>query len=178
MGGSTQSSPVLTIFLNVCFRWPTELAKNDYAPTTIKVMLLNVSAFVNHFRVFHSEISGLASNKLDCIMLQLKQLTRDNARALLSHQQKAKRKKSSLIRPSTDLQAFMHKANRKIPRVMDGCHAEPTLKLYRLLQGYISGYLAILTGHRPIVFCNMTKSDLIEAENDQLNRTVVWVSPG
>lgn len=139
-------------------------------------MLLNAAAFVNHVKVFHSELAGLSSSRLDCILMQIRRLTHDNARALLSHQQRAKRKKSSLLRPSADLKSFMHKADDKIPTLMDCINTEPTTKLYRLLQGYVSGYLAVLTGHRPIVFCNMTKADLREAEKDQDNRTVVWVS--
>ncbi|KAG9259461.1 hypothetical protein AMEX_G27981 [Astyanax mexicanus] len=157
-------------------QWPADLAHKGYAPTSIKVMLLNASAFVNHFKAFHLEISGLSSNKLERILLQLRRLSRDNTRAVLSHRQRAKRKKSESLQTSTELQSFIRKAERNLPRVMDDIRTKPTSKLYRIAQGYVAGYLAVLTGHRPIVFCNITKADLLEAEKDPLGRTLVWVA--
>ncbi|KAG9273604.1 hypothetical protein AMEX_G12783 [Astyanax mexicanus] len=159
-------------------QWPADLAHKGYAPTSIKVMLLNASAFVNHFKAFHLEISGLSSNKLERILLHLRRLSRDNTRAVLSHRQRAKRKKSESLQTSTELQSFIRNAERNLPRVMDDNRTKPTSKLYRIAQGYVAGYLAVLSGHRPIVFCNITKADLLEAEKDPLGRTLVWVSTG
>ncbi|KAL7859002.1 hypothetical protein SRHO_G00141490 [Serrasalmus rhombeus] len=45
----------------------------------------------------------------------------------------------------------------------------------RLLHGYLSGYLAIVSGHRPIVFLNLRKSHLDQADVDKQKRALVWV---
>ena len=36
--------------------------------------------------------------------------------------------------------------------------------VHGMLMGYIMGYLAILTGHRAVVFINMTKENVINCE--------------
>lgn len=155
--------------------WPIDLAQAGYAPTTIKCMLLNASAFMEHCRVFHLESAGLSERNIEMIKFQLRRLMRDNSRTLLGHQQAAKRRKSGLLRSSMDLNRFKRKAEAKVPVLLDAIQSRATATLYRQLQGYLAGYLAIITGHRPSVFCNMTKADLLQAEKDSLQRTVVWV---
>ena len=44
-----------------------------------------------------------------------------------------------------------------------------------LVQGYITGYLAIITGHRPVVFNSLKKKEVLEAEHEG-EGYVVWVS--
>ncbi|KAL6455543.1 hypothetical protein MHYP_G00353940 [Metynnis hypsauchen] len=51
----------------------------------------------------------------------------------------------------------------------------PRVKSFKLLQGYLAGYLGILTAHRPVVLTNLQKESILQAETDEQNRAVVWV---
>ncbi|KAL6474670.1 hypothetical protein MHYP_G00182310, partial [Metynnis hypsauchen] len=52
---------------------------------------------------------------------------------------------------------------------------KPHTHLFKLLQGYLAGYLAILTSHHPVVFINLQKDKVHQVEVDDQNRTVVWM---
>ncbi|XP_036421670.1 uncharacterized protein LOC118821032 [Colossoma macropomum] len=52
---------------------------------------------------------------------------------------------------------------------------KPHAKLFKLLQGYLAGYLAILTGHRPVVLANLQRDKVREAETDGQKRAMIWV---
>lgn len=60
----------------------------------------------------------------------------------------------------------------------DTIRRKPRTKLFKLLQGYLAGYLAVLTGHRPVVLANLQKDTVREAEMDTQNRAVMWVREG
>ena len=60
----------------------------------------------------------------------------------------------------------------------DTIRRKPHAKLFKLLQGYLAGYLAVLTGHRPVVLANLQKDTVREAEMDTQNRAVMWVREG
>lgn len=78
------------------------LHKQEYTSTSVKIMLLNVSAFIKHLKTFHPEVSGLTTDQMDRILLQLKRLQRNNARSIKGHQQHIRRNKSSeYTRPCT-----------------------------------------------------------------------------
>ncbi|KAL6470864.1 hypothetical protein MHYP_G00195140 [Metynnis hypsauchen] len=51
----------------------------------------------------------------------------------------------------------------------------PRVKSFKLLQGYLAGYLGILTGHRLVVLTNLQKESILQAEMDEQNWAVVWV---
>ena len=53
---------------------------------------------------------------------------------------------------------------------------KPHAKLFKLLQGYLDGCLAMLTGLRPVVLANLQKEKVREAETDNQNRAVIWVN--
>ncbi|KAL6489657.1 hypothetical protein MHYP_G00000020 [Metynnis hypsauchen] len=158
-------------------------------------MMLNASSFVTHVKTFYPEMSILTNAQFDCILLQFKKLQKDNSRRIKAHQQIVKWKKLSdymsflcsnmpnilafclteLLRPSSNLGTFMHLAEYKVPKLTDMIWRRPHAHLFKLLQDYLAGYLAILTGHRPVVFINLQKAKL-QAEVDDQNRAVVWVS--
>lgn len=77
------------------YRWPAVLLQQGYTFTSIRIMLLNVSALVKHIRTFHAEKSGLSSEQFERVLLQLKKLQKDNSRRIKAHQQTVKWKKSS-----------------------------------------------------------------------------------
>lgn len=83
---------------------------------------------------------------------------------------------AELIRATGDFGCFMHIARYQVPKFISAIRKKPSATSYSLLQGYVSGYLAMLSGHRPVVFCNMRKADLKEAETDEQQRTMVWVN--
>ncbi|KAL6469083.1 hypothetical protein MHYP_G00226070 [Metynnis hypsauchen] len=114
-------------------------------------------------------MSGLTNAQFDRILLQFTKLQKDNSRRIKAHQQTVKWNKSKLLRPSSDLGTFMHLTEYKI---RSGEGPKPTSKL---LQSYLARYLAILTGHRPVVFINLQKAKLLQAEVDDQNRAMVWV---
>ncbi|KAL7880744.1 hypothetical protein SRHO_G00029980 [Serrasalmus rhombeus] len=155
-------------------------------------MLGNAAAFVKHLRAFHSEMAGLSPSQFDQIGLQFKRLRRDNARRIRSHQQEIRREKSSefphlcatyrsrtpagyhislpfseLLRPGSDLTAFLRVARGRVPRLLAELQTRSSSRSLRLLHGYISGYLAIVSGHRPVVFLNLWKSHLDQADVDK-----------
>ncbi|KAL7880745.1 hypothetical protein SRHO_G00029990 [Serrasalmus rhombeus] len=138
-------------------------------------MLGNAAAFVKHLRAFHSEMAGLSPSQFDQIGLQFKRLRRDNARRIRSHQQEIRREKSKLLRPGSDLTAFLRVARGRVPRLLAELQTRSSSRSLRLLHGYISGYLAIVSGHRPVVFLNLWKSHLDQADVDKRKRALVWV---
>ncbi|KAL6455546.1 hypothetical protein MHYP_G00353970 [Metynnis hypsauchen] len=85
--------------------------------TSVKQMMLNASAFVTHINVFYPEMSGLTNTQFDCILLQFKNLQKDNSRRIKAHQQIVKWNNSKLLRPSSDLGIFMHLAGYKVPKL-------------------------------------------------------------
>ncbi|KAL6479614.1 hypothetical protein MHYP_G00106470 [Metynnis hypsauchen] len=128
-------------------QWPVVLLSQKYTTTSVKNMMLNASRFIAHVKAFHSETSGLTNAQFDRILLQFKKLQKDNSRRITAHQQTVKWNKSKLLRPSSDYGTFMH----------------------------IAGYLAILTGHRPVVLTNLQKDKVLQAEVDDHKWAMVWV---
>ncbi|KAL6486770.1 hypothetical protein MHYP_G00061620 [Metynnis hypsauchen] len=128
-----------------------------------------------HVKAFHSETSGLTNAQFDRILLQFKKLQKDNSRRTKAHQQTVKWNKSKLLRPSSDYETFMHIARYRVPRLTDMIRRRPQVNLFKLLQGYLAGYLGILTGHRPVVLTNRQKDKVLQAEVDDNNRALVWV---
>ncbi|KAI4900055.1 hypothetical protein NFI96_019751 [Prochilodus magdalenae] len=106
------------------------------------------------------------------MLLQLKPLQWDNTRDIKGHQPDVKRPQSRLMKASGDFRCFMHIAAYKVPKLIENVRGKPTTAPYRLLQGYVSGYLAMLSGHCPVVLCNMTQTNLQEAETDDQDRTL------
>ncbi|KAL6460295.1 hypothetical protein MHYP_G00320540 [Metynnis hypsauchen] len=128
-------------------QWPVVLLSQKYTPTSVKNMMLNASRFIAHVKVFHAETSGLINAQFDRILLQFKKLQKDNSTGEL----KPINRQSNMIR------------------------RRPQVNLFKLLQGYLAGYLGILTGHRPVALTNLQKDKVLQAEVDDNNRALVWV---
>ncbi|KAL7880836.1 hypothetical protein SRHO_G00030900 [Serrasalmus rhombeus] len=64
-------------------------------------------------------------------------------------------------------------AQYKIVNPSDMIQRRPRAHLFKLLQGYLAGYLAMLTDQRPVVFINLQKAKLDQPEVDNQNRAVV-----
>ncbi|KAL6460934.1 hypothetical protein MHYP_G00309000 [Metynnis hypsauchen] len=90
-----------------------------------------------------------------------------------AHQQTVKWNKSKLLRPSSDYGTFMHIGGYRVPRLTDTIRRRPRVNLFKLLQGYLAGYLGILTGHRLVVLTNLQKDKVLQAEVDDNNRALV-----
>ncbi|CAL8310176.1 unnamed protein product [Lota lota] len=69
---------------------------------------------------------------------------------------------------------FMEAAKKEIPKLLKKLQAACTHSQLELVYGYISGYLAIVSGHRPVVFTSMRMIELIDAEYKD-DKYVVWV---
>ncbi|KAL7866080.1 hypothetical protein SRHO_G00113270 [Serrasalmus rhombeus] len=131
--------------------WQASLVNQQYAVTSVNIMIGNAAAFVRHLRAFHSEMAGLSASQFDRIDLQFKRMRRDNGRRIRAHQQTVRREKSNELQ------------TRSGGRSLD------------LVHGYIAGYFAIVSGHRPIVFLNLRKAHLDQADVDSRKRALVWV---
>ncbi|KAL6478512.1 hypothetical protein MHYP_G00119450 [Metynnis hypsauchen] len=138
-------------------------------------MMLNASAFVSHVKMFYPEMSSLTNAEFDRILLQFTKLQKDNSKRIKARHQTVKLNKSKLLRPSSDLGTFMPLAVYKVPKLTDTIWKRPQANLFKLLQGYLARYLAILTDHHSVVFINLQKAKLLQAEVDYQNRAVVWV---
>ncbi|KAI4874502.1 hypothetical protein NFI96_000176, partial [Prochilodus magdalenae] len=148
--------------------WPVTLRQQEYTSTSVKNMLLNVSAFIKHLKTFHSEIAGLSMDQMGRMLLQIKRLQRNNSQNIQGHQQHIRRHKSKLMRATGDFRCFMHIARYQVPKLIRSIQRKPSITSY-LLQGYVSG-------HHPVVLWNLTKADLQEAETDDQKWTMLWVT--
>ncbi|KAL7880747.1 hypothetical protein SRHO_G00030010 [Serrasalmus rhombeus] len=159
--------------------WQASLVKQHYAVTSISIMLGNAAAFVRHLRAFHSEMAGLSATQFERIDLQFKRMRRDNGRRIRAHQQTVRREKSKQIMPGSKLKAFLRVARARIPSLFQEFQAELQTRSggqsLDLAHGYIAGYFAIVSGHRPIVFLNLRKAHLGQADVDSRKRALVWV---
>ncbi|KAL6482568.1 hypothetical protein MHYP_G00074400 [Metynnis hypsauchen] len=128
------------------WQWPVVLLSQKYT-TSIKNMMLNASGFIAPVKAFHSETSGLTNVQFDRILLQFKKLQKDNSRRIKAHQQTVK----------------TAQAKQRLWNLHAHC------------QGYLAGYLGILTGHHPVVLTNLQKDKVLQTEVDDDNRAFVWV---
>ncbi|CAL8324507.1 unnamed protein product [Lota lota] len=69
---------------------------------------------------------------------------------------------------------FMDKAKIAIPKLLTALRQCSTPSDLEMVYGYISGYLAIVSGHRPVVFTSLKIADVREAERKG-DRYVLWV---
>ncbi|CAL8334440.1 unnamed protein product [Lota lota] len=70
--------------------------------------------------------------------------------------------------------AFLEAAKNEIPKLLKKLQAACTHSHLELVYGYICGYLAIVSGHRPVVFTSMRMLEIIDAEYKD-EKYVVWV---
>ncbi|XP_041667506.1 uncharacterized protein LOC121525531 isoform X2 [Cheilinus undulatus] len=145
--------------------WPAYLTKKGYSPTTVKNMLHNVASFFNHVENCFMSQSRLKHKDLVAMRYELKSLQSDVQRQVVVHRQKVLKKKSDDQLDAGQAKEFMKAARKKIPKLLRSLSRKPSATDHALLTGYILCYLAILTGHRSVVFINMTKENVSNSES-------------
>ncbi|KAL7866909.1 hypothetical protein AOLI_G00147230 [Acnodon oligacanthus] len=93
-------------FTYLKFLWPAILLQQGYTLISIKIMMLNMKAFIRRVRAFYPEMSSLSNEQFECVLLQLKG-------------SKPTSTQSKLLRPSSNLGTFMHIASYKFPKLTD-----------------------------------------------------------
>ncbi|CAL8239258.1 unnamed protein product, partial [Gadus morhua 'NCC'] len=137
-------------------------------------MMCNVKGFMKHVELFHRSTSKITGVQMGQIQQTFKALQSDILRDVVSHRQTIKKKKSRNMLSAGEENRFLEKAKRKIPKLLNRLEKKATSLDLELVQGYITGYLAILTGHRPVVFESLKKKEVMEAEHEG-EGYVVWV---
>uniref|UniRef100_A0AAV2JUB8 Uncharacterized protein n=1 Tax=Knipowitschia caucasica TaxID=637954 RepID=A0AAV2JUB8_KNICA len=142
--------------------YPTYLVQKGYKSTTIKNMMTNIIMFLRHVGKRFPRKTGLRPAEAQNIEYELQRIQRDIQREVLVHRQKILRKKSADQLDPRDSVAFLDRAKRAIDAIIG--RKDPD-ELHGLGMGYILGYLAIVTGHRAVVFHHVTKESVQEADS-------------
>ncbi|XP_071377952.1 uncharacterized protein [Centroberyx affinis] len=156
-------------------KWPTQLKEDNYKVTSIKNILLNVKAFLSHIEVFHKNTSKLTTAQLSQLQHCLKKVQSDIMREVVPYRQTVKRQKSKSLLSANTESKFLTAAKLRIPQLLKQLERKSKWGALELVGGYLLGYLAVLTGHRPVVFACMTKLEVLEADNEG-EKYIVWVA--
>ncbi|CAL8403592.1 unnamed protein product [Boreogadus saida] len=130
--------------------WPLVLKRANYQVTTIKNMMYNVKGFLKHVKLFHRSTSKITGVQMGQIQQTIKALQSDILRDVLSHRQTIKKKSRREVK------------NWKCVQYGIDWEKKATSLDLGLVQGYLTGYVAILTGHRPVVFNSLKKKEVGE----------------
>uniref|UniRef100_A0AAV2M2N7 Uncharacterized protein n=1 Tax=Knipowitschia caucasica TaxID=637954 RepID=A0AAV2M2N7_KNICA len=95
------------------------------------------------------------------IEYELQRIQRDIQREVLVHRQKVLKKSANQLN-ATDSITFLARAKTAIGEIL--CREDPD-EVHGLGMGYILGYLAIVTGHRAVVFHHTTKESVHNADS-------------
>ncbi|KAK0145289.1 hypothetical protein N1851_015832 [Merluccius polli] len=165
-GGTSQEGGRGTLFnLKKLREWPLVLKRGNYEVTTIKNMMCNVKGFIRHVELFHRSTSKITGVQMGQIQQTIKALQSDILRDVRTCWSAGDGK--PLLREGQ---------SKKIPKLLSkstGRKMPPRWTL-TLVQGYLTGYLAILTGHRPVVFQFFEEEGGPGGEHEG-ERYVVWV---
>uniref|UniRef100_A0AAV2JRN4 Uncharacterized protein n=1 Tax=Knipowitschia caucasica TaxID=637954 RepID=A0AAV2JRN4_KNICA len=142
--------------------YPTYLVNKGYKSTTIKNMITNVIMFLRHVSKRFPRQTRLRPAEASNIEYELQRIQRDIQREVLVHRQKVLKKKSADQLDAMDSVRFLARAKTAIDEIL--CRKDPD-ELHGLGMGYILGYLAIVTGHRAVVFHHTTKESVQEADS-------------
>uniref|UniRef100_A0AAV2JPX7 Uncharacterized protein n=1 Tax=Knipowitschia caucasica TaxID=637954 RepID=A0AAV2JPX7_KNICA len=142
--------------------YPTYLAQKGYKSTTIKNMMTNVIMFLRHVGKRFPRKTCLRPAEAKNIEYELQRIQRDIQREVLVHRQKILRKKSADQLDATDSVHFLARAKTAIGEIL--CREDPD-EVHGLGMGYILAYLAIVTGHRAVVFHHTTKESVHNADS-------------
>uniref|UniRef100_A0AAV2M9Q2 Uncharacterized protein n=1 Tax=Knipowitschia caucasica TaxID=637954 RepID=A0AAV2M9Q2_KNICA len=142
--------------------YPTYLVTKGYKSTTIKNMITNVIMFLRHVSKRFPRQTRLRPAEASNLEYELQRIQRDIAREVLVHKQKVLKKKSANQLDPRDSVTFLDRAKRAIDAIIG--RKDPD-ELHGLGMGYILGYLAIVTGHRAVVFHHVTKESVQEADS-------------
>uniref|UniRef100_A0AAV2M2N2 Uncharacterized protein n=1 Tax=Knipowitschia caucasica TaxID=637954 RepID=A0AAV2M2N2_KNICA len=127
------------------------LAQKGYKSTTIKNMITNIIMFLRHVGKRFPRKTRLRPAEATNIEYELQRIQRDIQREVLVHRQKVLKKSADQLN-ATDSITFLARAKTAIGEIL--CREDPD-EIHGLGMGYILAYLAIVTGHRAVVFNNI-----------------------
>ncbi|XP_077385464.1 uncharacterized protein LOC144023655 [Festucalex cinctus] len=143
--------------------YPKYLCEKGFAPTTIKNMLLNCRGFLQHVQAKFQQRSKLRRTDFDNCYYELKSMLAEVQRGLAAYRQRVLARKSSDRLSAQDVLHFMDTACKRIPELLEKLAQEgPDKQAHVLVQGYLMGYLALLTGHRLVVLQNLCTQDVMK----------------
>uniref|UniRef100_A0AAV2L2K2 Uncharacterized protein n=1 Tax=Knipowitschia caucasica TaxID=637954 RepID=A0AAV2L2K2_KNICA len=142
--------------------YPTYLAQKGYKSTTVKNMLTNVIMFLRQVGKRFPRKTRLRPAEATNIEYKLQRIQRDIQREVLIHRQKVLKKKSADQLDASQCVTFLGRAKTAICEILG---REDPEEVHGLGMGYILCYLAILTGHRAVVFTNTTKESVENADS-------------
>ncbi|XP_066522651.1 uncharacterized protein [Hoplias malabaricus] len=143
--------------------WLEQLTSLGYADTSIKMLLYDAKAYMGYLSAFKPNSAGLTAKEFERIKLSFTKANRDIARNITGHRQRFKRFKLGIIPPCDHFRIFLAKAVKTIPRLLA---KETPLRhsTMNLLQGFLMGTIAVISGHRSVVITNMLVEELENVE--------------
>nr|XP_046238930.1 uncharacterized protein LOC124055955 [Scatophagus argus] len=145
--------------------WPTYLSQKGYAPSTITNMLKNVVVFLKHTENAFHTASKLRDKDFRALQYELKRIVADIRKKVVVHQQKVLRHKTDNQLLGAQEKQFMKTARKKIPALFESLSCKGGQQdEHGKVMGYMMGYLAMLTGHRSVVFTHLTKENVTNFE--------------
>uniref|UniRef100_A0AAV2MG99 Uncharacterized protein n=1 Tax=Knipowitschia caucasica TaxID=637954 RepID=A0AAV2MG99_KNICA len=146
--------------------YPTYLVNKGYKSTTIKNMITNVIMFLRHVSKRFPRQTRLRPAEASNIEYELQRIQHP-AGSACSQAKGPQEKVSSILFTADQLDprdsvTFLDRAKRAIDEII--CRKDPD-ELHGLGMGYILCYLAIVTGHRAVVFHHVTKESVQEADS-------------
>ncbi|KAA0710780.1 hypothetical protein E1301_Tti022388 [Triplophysa tibetana] len=131
--------------------------------STVRHYLIDVRIFCSYAAESSERDASVSEAKLRHLqracLHQMNQLRGD----VRAHRAEVRASNSGKIIPRESLCKFLSGARRHIPRLMEAFAKAPRLGVMFKLQGFLSGYMSILTGHRRCVLLNMTALEVSRA---------------
>lgn len=143
--------------------WPTQLLDRGLAVTTLRHYLMDLSAFADHALHCPQRPCCLREADLRAISRRCSAQIKIMRADLIVHRTDAREKMSRAIVGRGLLCAYMRRARRRIPRVLERLQPSSPYRRVQEAQGLIAGYLAIISGHRRGVLANMTAMEVTKA---------------
>ncbi|KAA0709031.1 hypothetical protein E1301_Tti021334 [Triplophysa tibetana] len=145
----------------------TGLYGRNLTVSTMRHYLIDIGIFCSYAADSSEREASVTEAKLRHLkracMYQMNQMKGD----VRAHRAEIRASKSARIISREALCKFLKRARRKIPRMIKAFAREPTLGVMFRLQGLLSGYMSILTGHRRCVLINMTALEVGRAGTTQ-----------
>ncbi|KAI7791052.1 hypothetical protein IRJ41_008163 [Triplophysa rosa] len=158
---------VLILFL-------TELYSRNLKVTTVRHYLIYIRIFCSYAVDSSEKHASVNEAKLRHLkracLYQMKQI-RGEVQALRTD---TRAEKLAVIISRESLCKFLRSSHGKIPRLIELFAREQTFGILLLLQGMLSGYMSVMSGHRRCVLINM-KADEVNPVSDEMGSINVLV---
>ncbi|MEQ2242072.1 hypothetical protein ILYODFUR_032062, partial [Ilyodon furcidens] len=152
-------------------QFPWYLAKKGYAPSTIAFALDTVTQFLEHIMTGFQMSSKITQKQLSKLCSEMKRVQAEMTINMGVHSQKVLPKKTEIDDNAAKNNTFLTAARKNIPTLLQRLDKTPNvIRDHNRLMGYFLGYLAIVSGHRSVVFTSMTKGDVVVAGNTKSKR--------